>query len=185
MAKIHPDIGFLSHGSTSRFDTFEGRQQDLENHFNWRNREPTPFVSFTGSLHDFVTQRQPHIIERDSWNKSRCTVKITIVNGNARLAEGWPILKAADEIARYHPSTPKSRPFIWYEHEFLLPFRVPPSQIVGTYCWTTILKYMSDNGCNYSTWHNMVAIPAFRAHEAARRAGTPLAGSANCVCCGH
>ena len=125
------------------------------------------------------------MVERDGKKPSRCTVKLTFVNGHARLGAGWPILRAKDEIDRFNVSVPAGRNAPWYADEYLLPFRIGTDQIVATYCWTTVNDYMATNNCDYRKWHRKVVLPAFAEHEAARNENRPVTGKVGCVCCGH
>jgi hypothetical protein len=185
MAKIYPDLGVLSQGTTSHFSTVNGRKLDLESHLNWKNREPTVFISTTGSVTDFRNERISHMLNRDDRRPTVCTIKLIFINGYARIAAGWSILRVKKVIQEFEVGTPRSRNAPWFEHEYLLPFRVSPDQIVATYCWPIVEQYMKENKCDYYDWHRAVVLPAFREHEAARKEGRPVRGKASCVCCGH
>jgi hypothetical protein len=184
MAKIYPEHGIVSQGSQLDLSTFKTRQYAITNHLNWGNREPTVFISTTDDAADFRNDRIKHMLKRDA-KSSECSVKLIFINGNARHAEGWLTLKATKAMKQYNVSTPWQRMAEWYLHEYILLFRVPPSQIVATYCWPVVVKYMGDNNCEYLDWHSQVVVPAFREHEAARNEGRSVRGTAGCVCCGH
>jgi len=185
MAKIYPDLGVLSRGTKSNFSTEKGRQADLEKHLNWKCREPTVFISTTGCVEDFREQRISHMLNRDGRRPTVCTIKLIFINGYARLAAGWSILRVKKVIEEFKVGTPTSRGAPWFEHEYLCPFMIGPDQIVGTYCWTVVEQYMKENKCDYYAWHKAVVLPAFKEHEAARKEGRPVRGKAGCICCGH
>lgn len=90
------------------------------------------------------------------------------LSGNARLAHGWPLLRIRDQIFRYNKHVPYSRILGEFADEYGLPFRICPEEIVGTWTWTEIRKYIEDNSCDYFTWHKNVAVPAFEEHECRR-----------------
>jgi hypothetical protein len=184
MARIYAEHGIVSQGSQLDLSTFKTRQYAIKNHLDWRNREPTVFISTTDDAADFRSDRIDHMLKRDA-KSSECSVKLIFINGNARHAEGWLTLKATKAMQQYNVGTPGNRMAEWYLHEYILLFRVPPSQIVATYCWPVVVKYMSDNKCSYLDWHNQVVVPAFKEHEAARNEGRSVRGKAGCVCCGH
>lgn len=185
MAKIYPDLGVLSQGTKSNFSTEKGRQADLVKHLNWKCREPTVFISTTGCVKDFREQRISHMLNRDGRRPTVCTIKLIFINGYARLAAGWFILRVKKVIEEFKVGTPASRGAPWFENEYLCPFMIGPDQIVGTYCWTVVEQYMKENKCDYYAWHRAVVLPAFKEHEAARKEGRPVRGKAGCVCCGH
>jgi len=72
------------------------------------------------------------------------------------------------QVIRYKTSLPSDSSSMDFENQWYLPFRISPDQIVGSWKWSEILKYMEENECNYIQWHNNVAVPAFEEHEKAR-----------------
>lgn len=184
-AKSYPEIGFLSQGSYEDLSTNGKRKASLELHLNWKNRKPTSWISVTGNVRDFIEERVPWMVRRDENKPSRCTVKLSFINGYARVAAGWPILRVKEEIEYYGIGTPKSRDASFFVHEYVLPFRIPVEQIVATYCWNAVEDYIKQNRCNYYAWHAAVILPALREHETARKDGRLVKGKAGCVCCGH
>ncbi|KAE8443648.1 hypothetical protein EG329_001506 [Mollisiaceae sp. DMI_Dod_QoI] len=103
-------VGFLSGGSTCRLDTHERRQLWLKRHANWGNRFKTPFISTSTSLKEIGTIRVPHFQERQKRKGIRENTKLTLININARLAEGKPVLRMMDELIHYQVTTRQGEP---------------------------------------------------------------------------
>lgn len=181
MAKLHADIGFLSHGSEAVFYT--DRRFELSMHCNWGLKHKTPFISVTDSVWDYIHSWIPKFTERDAKNPGRCTVKLTFINANARKAAGWPMVKMVDELKHYKAEIPDRCCFATYNNEYILLFRVPTDHIVGTYCWPEVKRYMSQHNCGYETWHENVVVPAYREHEKVRLEGRAVPRASSCVCC--
>ena len=184
MARIYPDDGVLSQGSPIDLSTYAARKSGITKHLNWRNREPTAFISTTDSISDFREKRISHMLKRDRKSPTN-TIKLIFINAIKRADEGWTTLKATKVMKIYAIETWLTKDSPWFYHEYLLPFRVSPTQIVATYCWPVVEKYMRDNDCSFYTWFTTVVEPAFREHEAARKEGRPVRSKAGCVCCGH
>ncbi|KAK0130291.1 hypothetical protein ONS96_000813 [Cadophora gregata f. sp. sojae] len=181
-AKLYPDQGFLSGGFEADLKTAAGRRAAMELHLNWSNRQPTAFISTTGSAFDFIDRRIPHMEKRDGKKPSRYTVKLTYINANVRQAAGLPTLRVKEEIARYKVGTPQGREAPWFRDEYIIPFRVGPEQIVATHCLIAVKRYMRIHECDYYGFHKAVVLPAFAEHEAARREGRPVNAKNSCVC---
>jgi len=72
-----------------------------------------------------------------------------------------------------------------YETEYICPFTIGPSEIVDTWAWRRIEKWMLQNRSDFEGWVKMVGIPAYEEHERVRKGGKPVACVAGCKCCGH
>jgi hypothetical protein len=166
----NPAMGFLSDGWEGDLDTFEGRAKLINNHVNFQEGEPSIFVSATSSVSNFAKNRIPYFVTRDKRvrediGSARSTVMIHIINGSARLDSGWPVLRMSEQIIRYKTFL---LPNSVFAPEYILPFRVSPEQIVGSWKWSEIVNYMEEHECTYVQWHNDVVLPAFEEHEKTR-----------------
>ncbi|RDL36396.1 uncharacterized protein BP5553_05748 [Venustampulla echinocandica] len=177
-------VGFLSGASRFMLGTKESRQRAIGNHANWGNREKTPFISMTSNIQEIANVRIKQLTNRQINAGIRSNTRLTIVNAFARAAAGMPILRMKDELDYYRVETPygnvKNYKTWFFEHEYLLPFRVPVTEIVGTWCWQDIEKSVGD----INTWYNTVALPAFKEHENARKEARTTR-PAGCTCCGE
>lgn len=93
-------------------------------------------------------------------------------SGSARLESGWPVLRLRDEILRYgrlQTQSELNEAGEDFANEYLLPFRIAPDQIVASWNWPQIVNYMEVNKGGYLQWHENVVLPAFEAHEKARK----------------
>lgn len=170
-------VGLLSGGSASRLDTDVARAINLRNHASWKNRHGTPFISTSSSIGEIEKIRIPHFENRqrirgrtpDGLTKTN----VTIINSRARQAAGRPITHMKEELLHYKIETKYGRikPNMnsFYDHEWLLPFYCSADEIVGTWTWYEISKWMGRKKLTFRHWFRLVAIPAFRKHEAARQ----------------
>lgn len=164
------DFGLLSGGSHSVFNTKAGRKHDLECHANWGCREKTPFISTTPFIQDitntwiygFRGRQKPPVT----------TIRITAVNINARLSAGWPIIKMLPEIEHYDVKIPAKCSLNTYANEYLLPFRIRQEEIIWTWHYADIKKWIEEHGSrSIMMWEAMVARPMYDEHERSRKAG--------------
>lgn len=180
-AKLYPDIGFLSASGEAMLDTVLKRHLAIKQHINWGNKKPTCFVSTTDCPYDFEHTWLRTLRDRDLEKPSVCTVLIACINVNARLAKGWPVVSVVEETKHYKVEADAS----YLAHEFLLPFRCSPEEIVGIWCWTVVEDWMNKNCRAYIDWHKAVVVPAFKAHETARLEGRTTQGNTTCTCGCH
>lgn len=180
-------VGFLSGGNHAPLTTEDERQSELRRHTNWGNKEKTAFISMTPYINEVDQVYLPAALkrQRSSTKKENSTIRITMVNANKRIADGYPIIwmKTALEYYKFHiPGTCTREHF---DKEWLLPWRVRPEEIVATWCLKDIEVWMRDHNGNLEKWYQMVAKPAFEAHEAARLEGRVVESQTGCTCCGH
>jgi hypothetical protein len=170
---LDADFGLLSGGVHSNFDTKEGRIKDLAAHGNWRTRSKTPFISTTPSMKDIVSTWIRAFRKRQ--NQPFSTSRITLINSKARLDAGWPIIKMVDELDHYKFDIPKKCSRETFLNEYLLPFRARREEIVWTWHWKDVRRWMSEhNTKNSEIWEVRVAEPMFKEHERLRKAGKEL-----------
>lgn len=190
--KVENDQGGLSWGADSKFHTFEGRQYELTQHVNFRSNWKGPLISTSGCPLEFFGQKpEPwfpkvidHYIARDRNKASRCTIKLHFINAPARLAAQWPILNFKAELDHYKVK-PSHGDFSYFQNEYILPFRIPVEQLVGTWLLSDVEEYMDEHGCDRMKWYEDVVLPAYKEHEAARLEGRAANLRDACVCCGH
>jgi len=183
-------VGFLSGGSDSFLNTKEKRKQALMHHANWGNRNKTPFISFSSSLREIAKFRVPHFQNRQASLGIVENTRLTIINTNAIIAAGKPILKMKDELLHYDIRPPKTGDLRYnstsfYENEYIVPFSVAKDAIVRTCTWHDIEKWMRKNNAEIEDWYVQEGIPSFKEHERVRLGGTPLPCKAGCDCCGQ
>jgi hypothetical protein len=167
------DFGLLSGGPNSHFETAEGRKKDLQCHANWGNRVKTPFVSVTPSARDIQNTWVYGFRRRQK--EPITTIRLTIMNGHARVAKKNPLIRMLAEIIHYKVEIPKKCSMGTYQNEWLFPFRVFQDEIIWTFHWTDVLKWMERNGTDkIDVWEAMVARPALEEHEGLRKSGESL-----------
>ncbi|KAH6666971.1 hypothetical protein B0J14DRAFT_520379 [Halenospora varia] len=166
-------VGMLSMASRTDLGTRTSRQRTIRNHANWGSTSATPYISTTSSIDEIVNVRIPHFTQRQQKAKIKPNTKLTVINAKARLAAGLPVLRMNDELAYYEIQTPygnqRNYKNSFYENEYLLPFRIGVNEIVGTWCWQDVQKWMEITGNTHYGWLREVILPAFEEHEAARK----------------
>jgi hypothetical protein len=187
-----PRSGFLSGSSDDLLDSYDARKLRITRHSEWGQRRKTPFISFTSSHKEIVEDRVPHFQERQKDKKILDNTKLTLINTRARLAAGLPILRMKMELKHYKvinrygdPFKPDYQGKSFYEHDYLMLFRVPQEQIVRTWAWRDIEAWMTRTGRGFDGWFHSVGIPAFQEHERVRLGGTPASCKVGCDCCGQ
>ena len=166
------DIGMLAGGS-AKLNTAAERRVTLRNHIRWGNRSPSPYISVgtdAQELHD-NPRRLPHYLARAAKKKPADTVEWIQVSVNARIQEGHAMLHAIDVLQRYVGKGSFNEEF--HRNEYLLPFHVPPEEIVWKWNWKHIKKWMDEHDCfgDMTKWLETIATPAYEAHEKARELG--------------
>jgi hypothetical protein len=186
---IHHGIGFFSGGSDILLETAEQRSLAIGDHADWGNRRKTPFISTATSL-SVIDRIMNTFVDKEAERGIEITTcKLTLINPNARLAAGFPILSMKKEI-EYYKVKPRcgdlssDREGSFFNHEYLLPFCSGIKEIVGTWLWRDIIAWMNVNYKNLDEWYREVALPKFKAHERARIEGKEyLVAGGGCVCC--
>ncbi|TVY47816.1 hypothetical protein LOCC1_G003936 [Lachnellula occidentalis] len=182
-------VGFLSGGSTHFLDTKAKRTLALKQHADWGNRSKTPFISFSSSLREIGLSRVPHFQERQANCGILDNTKLTIINARARNAAGLPILRMKDELLHYNVTNkygdPRFEKDSFYENEYIVPFSVRPEEIVRTYAWHDIERWMETNRAEFEDWYIKVGVEDFKEHERVRLGGTPAKCKDGCDCCGQ
>jgi hypothetical protein len=102
----------LSRAPRQRLDTLESRKASLTVHINHKIWEPTPYISFTTS---------PEAIEElANWRaKHRGPQTLTVINPNARIANGLPILDLLAEMNLYKIKDPYGKSNQYYADHYL------------------------------------------------------------------
>jgi hypothetical protein len=167
---LQVDFGLLAGGPHSNFKTEIGRNHDLQCHANWGNREKTPFISSTPSVEDIV--RTWIFGFRRRQKPPITTTRVTAINVNARVEAGWPLLKMKTEMVHYKVEIPACCTPATYENEYLLPFRVRQEEIIWTWHFNDIKKWLTEQGTDdIVVWEARVAKPMYAEHERSRKAG--------------
>jgi hypothetical protein len=142
----------------------------------WRSRRlgkpsQTPFISTATSLSVISRIMNTFVDKETERGIELTTCKLTLINPNARLAAGFPILSMKNEIEHY-----KVKPRCgnlasygegsFFNHEYLLPFYSGIKEIVGMWLWRDIIAWMNVNvkerGKELEEWYKAVALPKFR-----------------------
>jgi len=186
---IHHGFGFFSGGSDILLETAEQRSLAIGDHADWGNRRKTPFISTATSL-SVIDRIMNTFVDKEAERGIEITTcKLTLINPNARLAAGFPILGMKKEI-EYYKVKPRcgdlssDREGSFFNHEYLLPFYSGIKEIVGTWLWRDIIAWMNVNHKNLDEWYREVALPKFKAHERARIEGKEyVVAGGGCVCC--
>jgi len=127
--------------------THESRKLALELHSNRRNRERTPFISFTDSASGV------HKVANTRFHDEE--MKLTVIHPIARLKLGLPMIKMVDEQEYYDCELPRDG---WsYENEFLCLLAVTPKEVVGCWYWSELREN--------SNWYEDVIMPKYRQFE--------------------
>lgn len=172
--------GLKSGGAGNKLDTPEKRKDLIEIHISWK-APLTPFISATESAEEVELIRVPWMQERQKPNDPH--THLTIINPNAVLANGKPLLSSKEEQRFY--GVEKTHNNRYSRHEWLCLFSVTEDEIAGTWHWDTIEKWMKDNGADFKAWVRRVGEPALEEHERLRLAGTPdLRRNIHCTACG-
>jgi hypothetical protein len=184
--KIRDDKeGFTSGSHYEKLDTKALRKAAIEHHANWGNRKKTPFISATSDIAEIQDHRVPHFEKRQRDSGDKPVTRVTLINGNATLADGLPLLRMRTEIDYHEADTRYKSSF--FANEYLFLFRIPPNQIVRTWLWKDIEKWMNEHDTeSIQSWFKQIAVPAFEAHELARKTGSSASmHGPKCTCCGH
>ncbi|KAL3427276.1 hypothetical protein PVAG01_00785 [Phlyctema vagabunda] len=189
--QIHDSlVGFLSGGASIELQTAAGRKSALAKHADWSNKTKTPFISATTSIEDIETIWAPVFQRRLKESGLHPNEKVAIINAHARLANGWPILRASDEMKHYAAPTPRKYGgktgyrHLNYINEYLLPFRVGPPETVTTWLRRDIQAWCEKHDESVRGWYEKAAVPAFLEHEKARQEGRAYNTGGHCTCCG-
>jgi hypothetical protein len=153
--------GFLSGSNYQPLDTKQSRRTALENHANWKNRVKTVFISATTDFKEIVDHQVPHLEKRQKNNGLGSVTKITLINGNA---DGMPILSMRKELDFYkchipYQNSPSRLEYLrnkglivketyresLFANEHIFLFRVTANQVIKTWLWKDIQKWLQDN----------------------------------------
>jgi hypothetical protein len=204
-------IAWLARGLHIALTTAEERKDFLGRHAYWGSRARTPFVSFTNKIYvidAIIHSIIPKELLRNGILEKDCDAKITLINPNVRINAGYTILKMKEELD-YYKVQPKcgwlERGGIsFFENEYLIPYYSNIDEVVGTWYWRDILKWMEkywassaggnhrncrfaihDQDCQLAAlraWYEAVAFPKWEAHEKARLAGIKcVIGKSGCI----
>ncbi|ATZ49856.1 hypothetical protein BCIN_05g02560 [Botrytis cinerea B05.10] len=164
--------GFLSAASALPLRTKKERQDFLRHHTYWRYRGLTQGISVTSHLSMLVSD---HILPRFYGTRKKTEMicaNLTLINGYAQIAAGFPILRVVDEMRHYEVVSlygdQKMYGISFFENEYLVPYCVVPDAIITTYKWRDIDNWMKQSNCSYQDWYTTWAVPAYQAHEKAR-----------------
>ncbi|KAF7938609.1 uncharacterized protein EAE98_000947 [Botrytis deweyae] len=164
--------GFLSAASALPLRTKKERQDFLRFHTYWRHRGLTQGISVTSHLSMLTSD---HILPRFYGTRKKTEMicaNLTLINGYAQIAAGFPILRVTDEMRHYEVVSlygdQEMYGMSFFENEYLVPYCVVPDAIITTYKWRDIESWMKQSKCSYQDWYTTWAVPAYQAHEKAR-----------------
>jgi hypothetical protein len=129
------------------------RKTSLTLHADYDNREPTPYISFTG-LPDVASQMANFRLHK----RKRDNQHIIAIDPRNRLQRGLPILDVGKEMAAYDVQNPYRYDYFYEGREYLCLWEVSPCDVVGTWRW--------DDLCNNDRWYENIIMPAFRSYRA-------------------
>jgi hypothetical protein len=133
----------MSRAPRQRFDTLKSRRTSLTTHINHSIWEPTPYISFTTSLAtvqdlaDLRTQR-------------RGAQTLTVLDPNARIAEGLPILDIRAEMDHYGITDPYGKSNQYYTDHYVCLWEVTEREIIGHWPWDDLVAWI--RGCENITY---------------------------------
>ncbi|KAF7871620.1 hypothetical protein EAF04_003727 [Stromatinia cepivora] len=166
------DHGFVSASSDLPLRTVTERCNFLRNHTYWRHRGLTQGISITSHLSMLTSD---HILPRfyDARKKTEMIcANLTLINGYAQIAAGFPILRVVDEMRHYDVVSLYGDQELYgisfFENEYLVPYCVVPDAIIETYKWRDIESWMKKRKRSYADWYETYAVPAYLAHEKMR-----------------
>ncbi|KAF5868592.1 putative cholesterol 7-alpha-monooxygenase protein [Botrytis fragariae] len=164
--------GFLSAAPALPLRTKKERQDFLRFHTYWRHRGLTQGISVTSHLSMLTSD---HILPRFYGTRKKTEMicaNLTLINGYAQIAAGFPILRVTDEMRHYEVISlygdQEMYGISFFENEYLVPYCVVPDAIITTYKWRDIESWMKQSKCSYQDWYTTWAVPAYQAHEKAR-----------------
>lgn len=129
----------------------ESRIESLRLHGNYRDREPTPYISFTDSaerIQDLVAKRKARRRRR------RGKKYLTAIDPDVRLRSGLPIVHAHSERSYYGISDPYGKDGQYYKDESLCLWYVRPAEVIGHWKWEDLIQTKD--------WYEQIVLPAYR-----------------------
>jgi hypothetical protein len=183
---INPVKGFQSQSPHENLGTRLHRRKCILNHSKFESRTRSSFVSTTSSIAD-VNWRIGWMRGTPRWREPGSAVtKITVVNANARIDSKMPLLRMVDELKYYCGDNAYSNRSVFC-NEYLWLFGIPADQIVRTYVWSDVRKWMAANKTGFKGWEKKVARSAFEGHESLRKKPGVTVKELHggiCICCG-
>lgn len=142
----------MSRAPRQRLDTRTSRRISLTTHIDHKIWEPTPYISFTTS---------PATIEDMAYwraNRSRRGAQtLTVLDPNARIADGLPILDVRAEMNNYGIPDPYRRSDEYYIDHYVCVWEVTEQEIIGHWEWNDLVANKQ--------WYHDIILPAFREHS--------------------
>lgn len=139
------DNRMLSRSPGHHLSTEQARKTSLANHLHHRIWEPTPYISFT---------RSPTKIEEIVAHRSqRPPQSLTVIDPNARLNNGLPILDVLAEMEHYDIQDPYNQENRYYIDHYLCLWEVTNEEIVKHYKWEELAQH--------ENWYEDVIMPDF------------------------
>ncbi|EER25676.1 hypothetical protein CPC735_067760 [Coccidioides posadasii C735 delta SOWgp] len=132
-------------------DLRESRKESLAIHADYKIWEPTPFISFTSSIEGLE-----RLISKRHWPESTART-LTVVNPNARLAKGLPIVEMKSELEYYNIPDRYGCSYNYYRDEYLCLWEITPEEVVQHWNW--------DELCENPRWYEDEIQPAFNQHN--------------------
>jgi len=143
----------LSRAPRQRLDTLESRKSSLTTHIDHSKWNPTPYISFTTS---------PAALKKmANWRASqRGPQTLTVLDPNARMADGLPILDVLAEMDHYGIKNPYKKLNQYYKDHYLCLWEVTGREIIGHWEWADLVAN--------EQWYHEIILPAFREHTKSR-----------------
>ncbi|KAH1438995.1 hypothetical protein KXV69_003285 [Aspergillus fumigatus] len=140
----------LSRLPRQRLDSSELRKKFLATHADYKDWTPTPFISFTQLKQDLEENAVFRAAKRDSQ-------RITVVNPNVRIENGFPILNMGIEMRHYGIPDPYNRSNEYYRDHYICLWEVTEPEVVGHWQW--------DDLKGNNRWYEEIIMPAFEKHN--------------------
>lgn len=144
------DRRMLARAPRMRLDNEEIRYKALSTHTNHRERQATPFISFTRS-----PVKLRNLANFRSSRPNRGGQRIVVIDPRIRMNLGLPVLSYREEAARYNIQPSYSSDY-WQDH-YLCLWEVTPEEVVGTWSWEDLR--------NKENWYQDIIVPALQQHR--------------------
>jgi hypothetical protein len=133
-----------------RLDTYVSRKNSLTIHINHKDWRPTPYISFTTlpvAVQEIAEMRR----------RRRGPQTLMVVDPDARVGRGLPILDVAAEMRHYEIEDPYGKGSQYYKHHYVCPWQVSREEVMGEWQW--------DDLVTQKKWYQDIIMPTFRQHR--------------------
>ncbi|KAF2962877.1 hypothetical protein GQX73_g10696 [Xylaria multiplex] len=125
----------------------ESRRSSLSKHIDYGVWTPSPYISFTSC------EVRAESLVKKRLRARRGSQMITVIDPNARIRKGLPIIHSETEMGYYGIPDPYNRNNEYYHDEYLCLWQVTAAEIVHHWEWST-LEHDTD-------WYQNIVLPDF------------------------